>query len=99
LGVVDDVLEGDVNRFVAEFHREDLIRFVAEGVEELGVDSCRFLSDKTGKCCALRPVPLAGCAQLPNRWTRKAVACSVIRRQLEGALVEVIGDAHRANGV
>src|SRR5690606_22314926 len=56
--VVNDVLQRSIEGLVAELHREDLVRPVAQIVEEQGVDRRRLLADDTRERGSLRAVPL-----------------------------------------
>ena len=98
--VVDDVLQGDVEGLVAQLHREDLVGLVPQAVEEERVDGRRLLAHDARERCPLRPVAQAGGAQAAEQvHLERGRLVELLLRQLRAALVEVVGDAHRADGV
>ena len=84
----------------AELHREHLVRLVAQAVQKQRVDRCRFLSDQPGERGSFRAVSLARRAEASEQVHLKlGRRGQFVGRQLGGALVEVVGNAHRPNRV
>ena len=98
--VEDDVLERDIHGFGPELHRERLIRLVAQAIEKGGIDGRRLLSDQPRERGALRAVSLARRAEAAEQVNlERRCLGELVRRQLRAALVEIVGDAHRADRV
>jgi hypothetical protein len=98
--VVDDVLQRNRERFVTKLHLKCLVGIGREAVEEFRFDRRRLLADDAGQGGALGAVTFAGRAEAAEEMHFDASGFrELIRRQLCAALVEVIGDAHRPDGV
>src|SRR5947207_1160992 len=98
--IVDDVFQADVDRRAAELYWKDLIRFVAQAVEEQRVNGSGFFADQAGERSAFGAVSFAGRAQAAEEIDLKFGRLrKFVGRQLCRALIEIVGDAHRANGV
>ena len=99
--VVDDVLQRHVERLVAELHREGLIRLRRRGCRGTpGSTVAGSLPMTPASAARSVPWPLPVALRLPNRCTLSAGHLrELIGRQLGAALVEVVGDAHRADRV
>ena len=99
-GVVDDVLEGHIHGLGAELHRKRLVRLVAQAVEKRGINGCRLLPDQSRERGALRTVPLARGAEAAKQVNlERGCLGELVRRQFGAALVEIVGNAHRADRV
>src|ERR1700752_76524 len=98
--VVDDVLERNSDLFFAELNFERLIRFVAQTVKKQRVDSGWFHSNQTCQSSSFRAVTLA-CGTQTSEQVESKGGClrEFVCRQLRTALVEIIGNTHRANRV
>ena len=89
-----------LNVLLAELHREGLIRVRRQAVEERRLDRRRLLADDAGERGALGAVALAGGAQAAEQVHLEAGGLrELVGRQLRAALIEVVGDAHRADRV
>ena len=87
-------------RLVAELHGEALVRIRDEAVEERRLDGRRLLADHAGERGALGAVALARGAQAAEQVHLDPRRLGeLILRQLRAALIEVVGDAHRADRV
>ena len=61
--IVDDVLEADIDRLVAELYLERLVRLVSQAVEKQRVDGGRLFSYQSRQRGSFRAVSLAGGAE------------------------------------
>src|SRR6185369_5509394 len=99
-GVVDDVLEADRDRLAAELYLERLVRLVSQAVEKQRVDSSRLFAHQSRQGGAFGAVALAGGTETAEQVDLQLRRFGeFVGRKFFGALVEVIGDAHRANRV
>ena len=98
--VINHVFQRRVDRLVAQLHLENLVGIGRETVEERGLHGGRFLADDAGQRGALGAVTLAGGAEAAEQMDleRRGLR-ELIGRELRGALVEVVGNAHRADRV
>src|SRR5215831_14264061 len=98
--VVDDVFEADIDGRAAELHRKDLIGFVAQTIKKQGVNRRGLLTDESGKGGPLSAVSFARRAQAAKEIDLK-LGCfrQLIGRELGAALIEIVSDTHRADGV
>src|SRR5215213_919935 len=95
--VVDDVLEGDRDLFSAELNFERLVRLVAQAVKKQGVDSGWFHTDQTCQRRSFRAVALACRTETAEQIdSKRGRLREFLRGQLRAALVEIIGNTHRA---
>ena len=98
--VIDDVRQRQGEGLVAELHRIGLVGLVEHLVEEQRIDRGRFLAEQPGEGCALRAMALAGGAEAAEQMHFQAGRLGeLVGRKLGAALVEVVGDAHRADRV
>src|SRR5215217_4487095 len=98
--VVDDVLECDRDLFSAELNFERLVRLVAQAVKKQGVDSGWFHTDQTCQRSSFRAVALAcGTETAEQIDSKRGCLREFVCRQLRAALVEIIGNTHRADCV
>ncbi len=98
--VVDDVLERGVERGGAELHREHLIGLLLQLVEERGIDGGGLLADDAGEGSALGAVADARGAEAAEQVNlERSGLGELVGGKLGAALVEVVGDPHRTNGV
>ena len=98
--VEDDVFERDIHGLGPELYRERLVRLVAQAIEKGGIDGRGLFSDQPRERGALRAVPFARGAEAAEQVNlERRCLGELVRRQLRAALVEIIGDAHRADGM
>ena len=84
--------------FGPELDGERLIRLVAQAVEKCRIDGRGLFSDQPRERGALGAVSFAGGAEAAEQMNLEPSCFRQLgRRQLRAALVEVIGDAHRAD--
>ena len=98
--VVDDVGERQVERLAPQLHRVGLIRLGDHLVEEARIHGRRFLAHEACERCTLGAVALAGGTEAAEEVDLEAGGLGqLVRGQLLTALVEIVGDAHRSDGV
>ena len=98
--VIDHVFQRRVERLGAQLHLEDLVGIGGQAVEECGLHGRGLLADNAGKRGTLGAVTLAGCAEAAEQVDLKGCCLrELIGGKLRCALVEVVGDAHRADRV
>src|SRR4030095_11264115 len=99
-GIIDDILEAHIDRLVAKLYLERLIRLVSQGVEKFTVHGGRLFSYQSRKRGSFRTVALAGGTEAAEQVDLKLRRLSeFVGRKFFGALLEVIGDAHRTDRV
>src|SRR5204862_20496 len=98
--VVDDVLERDRDFFFAELNFERLVRLVAQAVKKQWVDSGWFHTDQTCQSSSFRAVSLpCGTETAEQVDSKRGCLRELVCRQFRAALVEIVGNAHRADRV
>ena len=96
--VIDDVLEGGIDRLRPKLDRIDLVRVGGHFVEDRRVDLRRLIADEAGERCPLCPMAFSGGAQAAVKMNLESRCLIELRRgQFNCPLIEVVGNPHRAD--
>src|ERR1041385_3215639 len=98
--VVDDVRETDGESLGAKLYLECLVRLVSQAIEKRWIDCRRLFSNQPrerGAFCAMSFACRAEAAEQMD--LQCGCLGEFVLRQFDGALIEVICDAHRADRV